>query len=61
MKTNTNYCNKTNLPCYRNAQHWYYINALNKVKSVKNPKLRAYYYSIVLYYTNNKYKSIQYR
>ena len=35
MKTNTNYCNKTNLPCYQNAQHWYYINALNKVKTIK--------------------------
>ena len=58
MKTNTNYCNKTDLPCYRNAQHWYYVNALNKVKTIKNHKLRAYYLSIVNYYTNNNYRRI---
>lgn len=56
MITNTNFCNKTNLPCYRNAQHWRFINALNKAKNAKNPKVKAYYLSIVNYYTNYKIK-----
>jgi len=53
-KLNTNYCNQTNLPCYVNAQHWYFINALNKVKVEKNPQRKAYYSSIVNYYTNGR-------
>ena len=35
-KTNTNYCNQTNLPCYINALRWYFVNALNKIKITKN-------------------------
>ena len=53
-KLNTNYCNKTNLPCYVNAQHWYFVNALNKIKTVKNPQRRAYYSRIISYYTSGR-------
>lgn len=57
MAKKVNYCNQTNLPCYQNSQHWYYINALKKSKTTKNITLRNYYLSIVKYYTNGRINS----
>jgi hypothetical protein len=56
MPPKKNYCNQTNLSCYQNAQHWYYIRALKKYKSAKTNAEKRYYLSIVNYYTNNKMK-----
>ena len=57
MAKKVNYCNQTNLPCYQNSQHWYYINALKKSKTTKNITLRNYYLSVVKYYTNGRINS----
>ena len=43
-----------NLPCNQNTQLWRYTNAVNKLKSSKNPYERAYYAQIIAYYLNNK-------
>ena len=56
MFSKKNYCNQTNLPCYQNAQHWYYIRALKKYNAAKNTNQKRYYLSIIQYYTNNKVK-----
>lgn len=46
------YVTQRNTPCNTNAQQWYFINALNKVKTVKDPIQKAYYQTIVNYYLN---------
>ena len=56
MPSKKNYCNQTNLSCYQNAQHWYFIRALKNYKAAKTNAQKRYYLSIVNYYTNNKIK-----
>ena len=55
-----NNCNKRNslcnTPCNTNAQLWYFVNAMNKVKTTKNPVEKQKYLIIVNYYLNNKLK-----
>lgn len=53
-KTNTNFCNQTNLPCYINAQRWYFVNALNKINITKNKQKKKYYSNIISYYTSGR-------
>jgi len=48
-----NYCTQRNLPCYQNAQRWYYVNSLQKSKS-PNPLIRRRYLALARYYTNGK-------
>ena len=49
-----NYAKQRNLECYQNAQQWYYVNAINKVKTAKNPLIVKKYKIIVDYYSNGK-------
>ena len=50
-----NYCTKTNLPCYVNAQRWYYVKALNNYKKAKNQNYKNRQKAIIQYYTSNHY------
>ena len=49
-----NYAKQRNLQCYQNAQQWYYVNALNKVKNSKNPNIVNKNRIIVAYYSNGR-------
>jgi hypothetical protein len=50
-----NYAKQRNLQCYQNAQHWYYVNALNNLKNPKNsPAVLHKNKLIVEYYTNGR-------
>ena len=53
-KKNINNKLQTNIPCNQNAQLWRYVNAVNKLKTSRNPYQKAYYAQIVAYYLNNK-------
>jgi len=55
-----NYQTERNIPCYENAQKWYFINALEKMKSAKNPVVRAHYRAIANYYLNGNVNSVKY-
>ncbi len=55
-----NYQTERNIPCYENAQKWYFINALEKMKSVKNPVLKAHYRAIANYYLNGNVNNVKY-
>jgi hypothetical protein len=50
-----NYCTKTNLPCYVNAQRWYYVRALNNYKKAKNQNYKNRQKAIIQYYTSGHY------
>lgn len=52
MKKNFSYATQRNIPCNQNAQKWYMINSIQKLKTVKNPYLKQYYYTIANYYLN---------
>ena len=49
---NFNYCKQRNIPCYQNAQRWYMINSIQKLKKSQNPMEKQYYYKIANYYLN---------
>ena len=49
--------NRRNTPCNKNAQLWYFVNAMNKVKTTKNPLEKQKYLAIVNYYLNNKLRN----
>ena len=50
-----NYAKQRNLPCYQNAQQWYYVNALNNLKNPKkSPSIIHKNKLIVAYYTNGR-------
>ena len=53
-----NYATQRNIPCYQNAQRWYMINAIQKVKKSKNVMERQYYYNIANYYLNGNARVI---
>lgn len=55
-----NYQTQRNIPCYENAQKWYFINALEKMKSVKNLALKAHYKAIANYYLNGNVNNVKY-
>ena len=58
MSPKFSYCTQRNTPCNQNAQNWYLKNAINKVKTSKNPIEVAYYMSIVNYYYNGRARNI---
>jgi predicted glycosyltransferase involved in capsule biosynthesis len=60
MVQKISYCNQKNTPCNINAQRWYLVNAMNKLKTTKNPILKRKYYDIVNYYlSGNAYVVLQ--
>ena len=55
MNKQQNYCTKTNLQCYVNAQRWYYVRALNNYKKATNQNYKNRQKAIIQYYTSNHY------
>ena len=51
-----NYCSKRNTQCNINAQLWYFVNAMNKSKTSKNPIITIRQSIIASYYLNSKIK-----
>ena len=51
-------CNKIT-PCNVNAQLWYMTNAINKIKTTKNPYVYSKQYAIANYYLNGQVKVIK--
>lgn len=58
MPPKFSYATQRNIPCRQNAQNWYLKNAIQKVKTSKNPIEKAYNISIVNYYYNGRAKNI---
>lgn len=52
------YATQTTTPCNTNAQRWYFINALQKYQTSKNPAIKLYYGQIANYYLNGQLKSV---
>ena len=51
------YCTQKNTQCNENAQLWYFVNAMQKAKTSKNPVVRIRQSIIANYYLNGKVKS----
>jgi hypothetical protein len=58
MPLKFSYATQKNIPCRQNAQNWYLKNAIQKVKTSKNPIEREYYISIINYYYNGRARNI---
>jgi hypothetical protein len=52
MNKKFSYATQRNIPCNQNAQRWYMINSIQKLKIAKNPVSKQYYYKIANYYLN---------
>lgn len=46
--------NQKNTLCHRNAQLWYYVNAVNKYKNTKNIYEKQKQMKIIKYYLNGR-------
>ena len=46
------YATQRNIPCNQNAQKWYMINSIQKIKTAKIPIVKQHYYTIANYYLN---------
>ena len=58
MPQKFSYATQRNTQCNQNVQNWYLKNAINKIKTSKNPVEVAYNISIVNYYYNGRARNI---
>jgi hypothetical protein len=48
------YCTQKNTPCNINAQRWYMVSSMNKLKKATNIASKKKYYDIVNYYMSGR-------